>query len=48
MARINPTRCNSAVSASTAVILVKNIHASAALNAAIKIYFFVVTAGNGN
>lgn len=43
-----PTVSNVAVSASTAVILVKNDHASAALNAAVKIMFFVVTAGNPN
>lgn len=43
-----PVVANVAVSASTAVVLVKNIHASDALNAAIKIYFVVLTAGNGN
>lgn len=43
-----PTVANVAVSGSTAVILVRNAHASAALNAAIKIMFFVVTAGNPN
>lgn len=43
-----PSIANVAVSASTAAILVKNIHASVALNAAIKIYFLVLTAGNAN
>lgn len=43
-----PTVANVAVSANTAVILVKNIHGSNALNAAIKIYFMVVKSGNAN
>lgn len=43
-----PTVANVAVSASTAVVLIQNIHASVALNAAVKVYFMVITAGNGN
>jgi hypothetical protein len=43
-----PVVVNVAVAASTATILVQNVHASAALDAAIKIMFFVVTAGNPN
>lgn len=43
-----PTVVNTAVSASTAVFLVKNVHATNALNAAIKIMFVVLTKGNPN
>lgn len=42
------TVANVAVSAGSAVILLQNIHASVALNAAVKIMFFVVTKGNPN
>lgn len=37
-----PEVANVAVSASTAVILLRNAHATAALNAAVKIYFLIV------
>lgn len=35
-------------SSGTAAFVIQNIHASAALNAAVKIYFLVITAGNPN
>jgi hypothetical protein len=37
-----PSVANVAVSASTAVVLLKNIHGSVALNAAVAIYFLVI------
>lgn len=40
-----PILANVAVSAGQAVIIVKNDHASAALDSAVKIYFFVLSAG---
>lgn len=43
-----PIIANVAVSASTAVFKIQNIHASTALNAAVKIYFVINKAGNSN
>lgn len=43
-----PAIANVAVSANTAVFLIQNIHASAALNAALKISFWINKSGNTN
>lgn len=43
-----PVVANVTVTAGQAVFLIQNIHASAALNAAVKVYFLVLKAGNAN
>lgn len=43
-----PICANVTVSAGQAVFLIQNIHSATALNAAVKIYFMIVTAGNPN
>jgi Kef-type K+ transport system membrane component KefB len=43
-----PTIANIAVSANTAVFLIRNAHASVALNAPVKISFMINKAGNNN
>lgn len=43
-----PVVANVVVTANTAVFTIQNIHASAALNAAVKIYFVLSKAGNAN
>ena len=43
-----PICANAAVTAGQVVFTIQNIHASAALNAAVKVYFVVLKAGNTN
>jgi hypothetical protein len=43
-----PVVANVAVTAGQAVVTIQNIHASAALNAAVKVYFIVLKGGNAN
>jgi hypothetical protein len=43
-----PIVANATITAGVATMVVQNIHASAALNSAVKIYFLINKSGNGN